>query len=386
MADGVVGLSDRECIVSSYSISTTQRNIHCHLYNRYTSEVTSTYNRFYTTLSEKKTLAQRELIYTQITSLTTSYSTSLSERSLECSGGYIVKSDERKSMYRRWYTISSNRYSHYAFTQSTERTIYQLCKWNSYRYGYAKSWHVSERYIATLGKLYTSYADQRYLYYQQHPSPTDIRKCYYEKCHFKFEFEITPNYNQLLPNIEISPSYQSLFENEIVNTYKLQFTYINIKDNLKDTDLAFVIWNPEKSKWIEIPLAMHAIVRIPLFNYGNTNTLFLNGFLVPISDLFYIALYPLCNKYTFKYDNQKCYEDVEEASRHGHIKLELLGKQYKWNSKMVIGNIKYQPISLKFYISKDFYINTSGGFNIRMLYGYPTKNTTHNTILRFMRL
>ena len=383
MAEGLVGISERQCIFSAYKEEQTERTLHCHLYNRYTSDRTSTYERYYTPTSEKTVLASRELIYNERTSLTSSFDIHISEVSSTYGQGYTIESDERNSTYNRWYTAHSNRYIHFAITEISERTIYQFCIWNDYRFGYTKSWHVSERYGATLGKLYDSYADQRNIWYQLYPSPVSVRNVCFESCNFKYSFTIKPQLINILSDKNVGDNYKPLFEDEPVTSYKVGFNFIKVKDNIRNADLEFVFWNPLLNKYVNIPISVNGILRLPLFRYGETQTLFIEGFFIPINNLFYFGFYPFCNEYSLGYDNSECMDKVEDAIRHGYIKLEIFGRQYRWNTKDVIGNVKYQPVMFKFYIAEDFIKEFYGIFNMRMLYGYPEQNITHNIIIQF---
>jgi len=386
MADGLIGISERYCIFSSYSTETDQRNIHLHLYNRYPSERYSTYNRYYTSSSEKYALASRELIYDERTTLFPSYSTEVNERDIAYGRGYEVESDERNVTYERWYTTQDERYTHYALTEISERTIWLLPKWNDYRYAFTKSWYVTERHISTLGKLYDRYADQRNIWYQLYPSPTSVRNVYFESCNYYFTFTINPQYSELISNVDVTPPYRELFEDEPVTEYTITFNYLKIKDTLKDTDLGLVIWNPIKQKYVSIPIANYGILRIPLFKYGDTHTYFVDGFFVPVNDMLYISLNPLCSEYKFTYGgNTECMELIKEGEKHGYIKSVLFGRQYQWNVKETFVNIKYQPITFKFFISDNFIYHFGNIFNIRLMYGYPDKGLIHSVILQLTK-
>jgi len=387
MADGVIGISDRLCIVSAYSTESSERYIHAHLYNRYQEERYSTYERYYSPTSEKTALVERELIFTERQSTCERWYSELSSRSSIVSG-FVSENNERYSTYERWYVEGSERISHFGFTTYSERNGYWFSKWNSYRYGYAKSWHVTERFGTTLGKLFSRVADQRYAHIQLFPSLTSVRNAYTEAHHFKLKLTIEPTYSSLLENTEISPLYQPLFENEKVVEYDINVNSVKVLDDSKTGDLGFVYWDKSLGKWSEdIGIGRYGIVRIPLFRYGETNSWFSDGFFIPTDDLFYIALIPKCTKFSLDfpaYDKDDCWQSViNEAFEHGYIKGVLFGRQYTWGRKLTFTQLKYKPLSFKLYIA-DYFIPTNY-FNIMLIYGYPTTRLVNKTILQFYK-
>lgn len=378
LESGIYGVTERMMTVEVYQTVSNDKFMWLHLYNTFTSSRTSAYVRYYSLATSRNTYAARVLVsnersakyerfysgYTIRQSITKSYAPMFNERFFGTSG-YKQESSSRICICRQRLSTGDERYS-------VTRSFY-----NTYRYCYAKSWHVSERSAVTHAILHKSSASQRTLFAKiEEGLFASVRSMFYEVCSVKFDLQINPLYNTtyifttsdyegtaLFTGIEVTP-----------NTNQL----VNIPINKKNAAVDLVLIDGYNNTVTNLGTRSLKSCRIRSYTQ---NTYKFDGYFVALKDPLYIRI-------EFDFMDIGTYNSAAEYYQflidHGYLLVEINKVRMDINTIEVFDVPKETMIPIRIQaLGSEVDKNN---INVKVIWAYPySRLSTFSTLLRFIK-
>jgi len=368
--EGIRGVSERiSGTFNPWQIVHTDVNIHPHLYNTYESETNTTYERYYILTAEVKSLVSRELIYTEVNNTYEFYSVEGEGRRafLHSSEEHT---DERSVTLEITYEESGERYtvSSQQVMLVDERINVFWSIYDTFRYAYAKSWYVDEKFVITHARDKFRQADQRFCIAQTEENVfSGIIQQFVESCATQFSFTVSPKTTDFEIGT-IDPQYRDIFTDEIVTPDLITFNILDLEDKFSDLDFFFI--DATDNKNVSVNMGTNSMYLATTYQITGTDSKYIDGFFAcPQEGLVHFMIWLEISNYR-KSEYGTPQEFLDYLRSKGYIKITTMGEDlqtipqiYDWTYP----RLSLVPIRMEFH--KD--LIKECGVRLRVRWGYP---------------
>ena len=362
--EGTTSLDERYfATVKPYVTYSSERTTHLHLFNTYTDERTNLVDSYFPYGDTRKSFVKREIIKDERDAIYKRYWVEYEDLN-NVTSSYQTHTDDRTNDTASYATPYTNRYviAEHRATLDSDRSIFTLSYWNTYRYGYAKAWWTTERFaIPAYCILSRSYADQRQAHAQVNITKLSVvRTAHTESCSLSIQCTINPKYVEI-PYPPVQSTYVELFSSK-VSPYINRFSNIPVKWDLSGFDL--ILTNYNGSWWVN--LATVPLVYLP-FHDVTTNTIAYSGYLFYRHKPLYIRPEVILPRTPEFSDARAYYLYLRD---HGYLKIEVYGQELEDLEADILCNTPMSPIPINVYLYKWYF----GKIKIDFKWAYPYKD------------
>ena len=371
---GVLGVSERisGCFDSWESLY-SEAQTHLHLYNTYTDDRDSLYERYYVTYSNKNLLLERVLTYTERYTDYTFYSVTYANKYIATPPAYVIYNDDRTCAYVSFDEYSSSRYVILSQIDSVfnERTCFTSCIYNTYRYCCTNVWQESERTCITHAKEKTIYADQRHSFASiTQTSFASIRYTTFELCCISCATVINPVYTEW--EFDVTDTDIVVFEDEEVAPDTSEFSTIGVDYNKALTDLLLLPNGATDVLYLGLTSRIQQVFTI----VGVTDTYEYVADIIPIKETSFIKIeLEFYNTYGYG-SNNEFYKYLRE---HGYMSIHIGDVDFSDNEATVFDVPALTKLPIVIQVHKD--LLNSNNVNIVLKWAYPYKSLVMHRVV-----